>query len=265
MMLLKPAAGGQGPLHLGEVRRPVPEREHEAQPERDADPVGAQRVAGASGVGPGVQPGLAELAAAHRVGEPAESAHLHQSQDGDGHQAGKDHEELEYLVVDGRRQAADDDVGEHDERTNHNGRPQWPAEQRLRHERQRVQVDARDQHLRHGEAEGVQQVRRPVEAQPQVLRHAAHLRAVVERHHDDAEEHHRRHRADPVIVDGHRAVLRAVGRHADDLQGAQVGRYERQAGHPTPAATGRRERSRRWCAPSGGPRSRPRAPLRSTS
>ena len=49
-----------------------------------------------------------------------------------------------------------------------------------------------------------------------------HLRAVVERHHHDAEEQHRGHGADPEVVHGRDAVVRAVRGHADDLDGAQV-------------------------------------------
>jgi hypothetical protein len=75
-------------------------------------------------------------------------------------------------------------------------------------------------------------VRRLVEAQAQVLGHAADLRAVVERHHHDPEEDHRWDRADPVVVHRVDAELRAVGRHAEDLERAEVGGDEGQARDP---------------------------------
>ena len=82
-----------------------------------------------------------------------------------------------------------------------------------------------------------------VEPQPQVLGHRARARAVVERHHEDAEEHHRRDRADPVEVAGRDAVLRARRRHADDFLRAEVRRDERQAADPRRASPGPPERS----------------------
>ena len=71
-----------------------------------------------------------------------------------------------------------------------------------------------------------------VEAQPEILRDAAYLGAVIEGHHDQAEEDHGRDRADPVVVQGRQTVLRTVGGHPDQFDGAQVGGDERQAGHP---------------------------------
>ena len=71
-----------------------------------------------------------------------------------------------------------------------------------------------------------------VEAHPQKLGDASDLRAVVERHHHDAEEDHRRNGADPVVMRGRDAVLRAVGGHTQDLESAEVRRDEREAGDP---------------------------------
>ena len=71
-----------------------------------------------------------------------------------------------------------------------------------------------------------------VEAQAQVLGDRADLGAVVERHHQDAEEDHRRDGADPVVVHGGDAVLGAVGGLSQDLERAQVGGDEREAGDP---------------------------------
>ena len=71
-----------------------------------------------------------------------------------------------------------------------------------------------------------------IEAQLQVLGHRARLRAVVERHHEDAEEHHGRDGADPIEVAGHDAVLGAGRGHADDFLRAEIGREEGEARDP---------------------------------
>ena len=99
-----------------------------------------------------------------------------------------------------------------------------PGEQR--------EVDARDQQLRDREADRVDQVGAGAEPPEHELRHRADLRAVVERHHHDTEEQHRRDGADPEVVERRQADLRAVGRHAHDLDGTEVGGDERQTGHP---------------------------------
>lgn len=85
---------------------------------------------------------------------------------------------------------------------------------------------------RDGEGDGVDEVGPGAEAPEHELRDRPHLRAVVEGHHDDAEEEHRRDGSHPEVVDRRQAVLRAVGRHAHDLDGAEVGRDERQTRHP---------------------------------
>ena len=134
-------------LHLGEVRRPVSEGQHERQTEYDADPV------------------------AQWIGRMT-------------------------------------DVG---------ARPRRPAQQRLDDDRQRIEIDARDEHTGRGEGQPVEQVRALAEAPAQVLGHAVHLAAVVERHHHQRQEQHCRHGADPVEVHRRDAVLRAVGGVAQHL------------------------------------------------
>jgi hypothetical protein len=91
------------------------------------------------------------------------------------------------------------------------------------------------------EGDGVERVRRLVEAKPQVLRDGAHLRAVVERHHHQPEEDHRRDGADPVVMDRRHAVLRAVGCLAEDLQRSEVGGDEGHAGDPRRQPAARQE------------------------
>ena len=78
----------------------------------------------------------------------------------------------------------------------------------------------------------VEPARLLVEAQLQVLRHRARLRAVIERHHEDGHEHHRRDRAHPVEVAGHDPVLGARGRHPHHFLRAQVGADEAERADP---------------------------------
>ncbi len=88
------------------------------------------------------------------------------------------------------------------------------------------------EHRHHREGQRVEGARLLVEPQLEVLGNAAGARAVVERHHEDADEEHRRNRAHPVEVAGHDPVLGAAGRHADHLLRAEVGGEEREAGDP---------------------------------
>jgi hypothetical protein len=61
--------------------------------------------------------------------EPAPAADRLEPDDGQRHQAGQDDEELEDLVVDGRGEAAQGDVDEHERRRQHDRDRDRPAEQ----------------------------------------------------------------------------------------------------------------------------------------
>ena len=174
-----------------------------------------------------------------------------------------DDEELQDLVVDRGRQAAEGDVGEHDRGRDDQGDPQRPAEQRVDDAAEQVEVDAGDQQLGDRERDRVDQVGAGAEPAAHELGNRPHLRAVVERHHHDAEEQHRRDRADPEVVHGREAELGAVRRHAHDLDGAEVGRDEGQAGDPGRQRAARRGRSRASRRPGVAPG--PRCPGRRRS
>ena len=199
------------------------------------------------------------------LGEAVPAADAVQAQQGQRQQPGDDHEELQHLVVDRGREPAEGDVGEHDRGRDEQRHPQRPAEQRLHDGAEQVEVDARDQQLREGEGDRVDQVGARPEPAEHELRDRAHLRAVVERHHHDAEEQHRRDRADPEVVDRRQPELGARGRHAHDLDRAEVGGDERQAGDPRRAATARRGRSRPSRRRGAGPAARCRGRRRSRS
>ena len=181
---------------------------------------------------PRVQAALLQRRALDLVLQAAPSAHVVQRDERQRQQRGDDDEELQDLVVDRRRQPAERDVGHDDERGDDDRGRDRPPEQQVHDEREREEVDAGDEHRGHRERRRVERVRRLVEAQAQVLGHRADLGPVVEGHHHDAQEDHRRDGADPVEVDGGHAVLGAVGRHAEDLQRAEIGGDEGQAGDP---------------------------------
>ena len=164
--------------------------------------------------------------------EPAPAVHAEQSDDDERHQPGDHDEELQHLVVDRSGQSAERDVDQDDEGGDHDRDTGRPTEQRLDHNRQRVEVDAGDQHASRREGEAVEQVCRLAEPPTQVLGDAVHPAAVVERHHHQREEQHRRHGADPVEVHGGDAVLRRVSRVAQHLDRAEIRRDERQPGDP---------------------------------
>ena len=167
-----------------------------------------------------------------RALQAAPAADLGQAHDHDRDEAGQDDEELQHLVVDRAGQAAERDVREHEAGRDDDRHPGRPAEQALDDQGQRVQVDPGDEHRGQGERPGVEQVGRLVVPAAQVVRDAVHPGAVVERHHHQAEEDHRRDRADPVEVHGRDAVLGAVRGHAEDLDRAEVRGDERQPGDP---------------------------------
>ena len=71
------------------------------------------------------------------VGQAVPAADPVQAEQGERQQRGHDHEELQHLVVDRRRQPAERDVGEHHDRGHDQGDPEGPAEQRV-HDRGRA-------------------------------------------------------------------------------------------------------------------------------
>ena len=108
----------QRALDLGEVRRPVAEREHEAEAEHDPDPVapiGLVDVAD-GGALPGVQAWPRRSWSRDLVLRPFQPPTSDEADDRDRDQRREDHEELQHLVVDRRREAAERDVDGDDER-----------------------------------------------------------------------------------------------------------------------------------------------------
>ena len=223
------------------VGAPVAERQHEAEPHRETEHLDAHRVgARVAKASPRVRQRRRQVAL-----KPAPAAHVSQPQIHQRQKAGDDQKKLQHLVVDGAREPAEQDVREHDERRHRDARVEDVAGiqaerlkravkdvkelQQLRH---RVHRNAGREHGHQRERHRVERARLLVEPQPQVLRHRPRARAVVERHHENPEEHHRGNRADPVEVARRDPVLRARRRHPDNLLRAEVRREERQPADP---------------------------------
>lgn len=126
-------ARAHGPLHLGEVRRPVAEAEDERLPEDDAHPV-ADRVGFAVGrdrrPGPGLGPVVGEVGQPrHDLVRPARGRDRdHRDRD----QVGDDHEELHHLVVDRAGESAGQDVGQKEDGRQHHALRQGPSQRARR-------------------------------------------------------------------------------------------------------------------------------------
>ena len=82
------------------------------------------------------------------------------------------------------------------------------------------------------EGERVKGARLFVEAQLEIFRHRAGFRAVIEGHHEDADEHHRRDRAHPIKMAGHDPIFRARSGHADDFLRPEISGDESQTSNP---------------------------------
>ena len=232
------------PLDHQEVGAPVAEREHESQAHHHSEPLDAHRVGvWRSHVRPGLRPGAFGKHLARgirRTGghgielghQGVPSADALQAEPDQRHETEHDHEELQHLVVDRRGQSAQENVGQHDQGRNGDAQVVGEAENLFQEPGQGVHRDAGRKDGHHRERNRVERARFFVEPQLQVLRDRPGLRAVVERHHEDADEHHRRDRADPVEVAGHDPVLGPRGGHADDFLGAEVRRDEGQTADP---------------------------------
>ena len=156
-----------------------------------------------------------------------------------------DHEKLQHLGVNGRGQAAFQNVNQHDAGADEQGEVIIPAQQLVEQLGQRVHGNAGGKHGHDGEADGIQSHHRFIEPHLQIFRHGPRLGAVIKRHHKHGEKDHRRNRADPIEVRGGDAIFRAAGGHADQFQRAEIGGNEGQSGHPRWNRARGREKIRR--------------------
>jgi len=233
-----------------EIRAPVTERQDETEAHDHDEPVNAHGVFnGVTHVRPGFRPGTRRIAMhggdwdqLFLQGRPA--ADVLQRQEHQRREAEDDHEELQHLVVNGGGEPAEKDIDQHDEGGGPDAGPVVPMDQSLEQPGQRVQGNARGKDRHHREGDGVEAARLFVEAQLEILRHGAGLRAVVEGHHEDGEEDHRGDGSDPVKMAGHDAVLGAGGGHADHLLRAEIGGEKSEACDPRRDRAPRKEEIR---------------------
>ena len=233
--------GGHCALHNQEVRAPVAERKHEAESEHKSEPIHAEGIrAGAAHARPrvrvrGRQPRLESFPAADVL-----QAEPHQRQ-----KSGDDQEKLQDFVVNRAAQAAEQNVNEHDDRGNHHAEIENPVlrdpefgegrvenVQNLNQARHCVHGNARGKNRHDREGDRIESARLFVKAQPQVLRHGTRPRAVVKRHHENADEDHSRDGTHPVEMARRDSIFRAGRGHANHFLRSEIGRDEGEAAYP---------------------------------
>src|SRR5208282_3587810 len=131
-------------------------------------------------------------------GGPA--ADVLQSKINHGRETEYDHEELQHLRVNGRGQAAFQNVNQHDAGADKQGNVIIPTQQLIKQFGQRVHRNAGGEHRHDGKTNGVQSHHRFVKPHLQIFRHGPSLGAVVKRHHKHGEKDHRGNGANPVKV-----------------------------------------------------------------
>ena len=223
---------GHGALHDQEIGAPVAEGQHEAESHHDPEPLDAHGIGrGVAHLAPGARPcprgeALRRRHVRQPFGESLPAPQILEAEEHQRRETGDDEEELQHLVVDGRGESSEQDIAQHDGRGQPHARVEVPTQEQIQQQSHGVHRDARGEN-RHGrERDRVQAAGLLVEAHLQVLGHRARLRAVVERHHEDPEKHHRGNRAHPVEMAGRHAVLGPRGGHADHFLRAEVGGEE---------------------------------------
>ena len=173
----------------------------------------------------------------HHLGKPrrhaAPAARLHHHEDRQRREAQHDQEELQHFVVNRAGQSAEKGVNQNDGRRKQHGRGEAPVQHQFETDSPSAYIEMPDENtVITANVTRVQSPRLLVESQLQIFRHAARAASIIERHHEDADEQHGRHRADPIKMRGHDAVLRAGSAHADHFLRAKIRGDERQAGDP---------------------------------
>ena len=143
---------------------------------------------------------------------------------------------MHHFVDDGRKQTSQGDIDPDGRGGNQNAEVNVPTKNDLHHDGHGEHVDPAHQHSHGCERQGGEQPRSLAVAKLQVSGYRVRLRHVIKGDHHNAEEQHRRNRADPVPVRGQHAVLISRSRPAQQFERAQVGGDETQAGHPGPHA-----------------------------
>ena len=80
--------------------------------------------------------------------------------------------------------------------------------------------------------DGVERARFFVKAKAEIFGNGARAGAVVERHHENADENHRGNRANPIKMTGGDSIFRAAGGHADNFLRAEIRGNKCEAANP---------------------------------
>src|SRR5208337_3352634 len=160
------------------------------------------------------------------------AARLDQAEDRDQQGAGPDQDELQNFVKDGGAQTAERDVDRHGERRNPDADVDIPSQNDLQYQGHRVHVDAAHQHGHERKTDGGERAAGFSKAQLQVAGNRMRFGNVIERHHHQREEQHRRDGTDPIPVRGQNAVLIGRAGPAHQFERTQIGGEETQTRDP---------------------------------
>src|SRR5690348_9445308 len=224
--------GGEEALDDKKIRGPVAEGKNKALAEEDTGPVDAL----------GVRIEMAEITPEMDVFdrgvvndlslERVPAAGFDEAENRNQECASPDEHELENFIENGRAQAAERDVNSHGERGDPDAEVHVPAEDNFEHEGHGIHVDATHEDGHEAEGDGGKGAAGFVVTQFEIAGDGVRLRNVVERHHEDAEEEHGGDGGDPVGVRGEDAVLVRRGGPAHQLESAEIGGEEAEAGDP---------------------------------
>ena len=164
--------------------------------------------------------------------EVGPSTGLVQSKDRNQQRARPDEKELQHFIKDGRAQTAQGHINRNRQRRNPDAEINVPSQHDLHDLGHGKHVDAAHEHGHEGERNRGQGAGRFAETQFQISRHRVGFGDVVERHHDQRQEQHRRDGADPIPMRRQNAVLVGRTRPAHQFERPQIGREKTQACHP---------------------------------
>ena len=143
-----------------------------------------------------------------------------------------DQKELQDFVENGRAQAAQRYVNRNRQRRDPDAEIDVPSQHDLHDLGHGKHIDAAHEHGHEGERNGRQRAAGLAETQLQISRHRVGFGDVVERHHHQRQEQHRRNGADPIPVRRQNAVLVGRSGPAHQFECAEIGGEKAEAGNP---------------------------------
>lgn len=218
-------------LNLEKVGGPITERNDDSLADQNADPIDVLGVIERAEIAPEMHV-LDRTIVDDLELQIVPAARFNQSEDRDEHGTGPNQDELEDFVEDGGAQAAEGDVDGDGDGGNPDAEVHVPAEDDVHDQRHGIHVDAAHKDGHEGEADAGKSAAGFVEAELEIAGNRMRLRDVVERHHEEAEEEHRGNSSNPVGVRGEHAVFVGGTGPAHELERAEIGGNEAEAGDP---------------------------------